>query len=390
MHGLVALVVGIGIAQVISWGSLYYSISVLGPAIRADTGTSETFLFGAYTAGLVLSGLLAPRVGRLIDRRGGRSVMSAGSVAGAVALAILAAASNAAMVALGWAVAGVAMAATLYDPAFAALSQHAGDRYRRAVTAVTLFGGFASTVFWPFAQLLLEAWGWRVALGTFAALHLLVCLPIHRAVIPPTREREARTKEAGERSTAFGDPRLAWLNAAFGIASFIVGIIAVHMVGLLTGIGLTTAQAVAAGMLMGPMQVVGRVVEITFLGKMRATAIGTLSFSLVTLAALMIAFSDSRPALAIAFVACYGFGNGIFTIVRGAAPAEMYGSAGLGELLGHLARASLFARAIAPGSYPLLLALGLTQKWAMLLLAGLALLALACYAKATGRRSRSS
>jgi hypothetical protein len=110
-----------------------------------------------------------------------------------------------------------------------------------------------------------------------------------------------------------------------------------------------------------------------------------ISFWLVIAAVAMIAFSDGRPALAIAFVACYGLGNGIFTIVRGAAPAEMYGSAGLGELLGHLARVSLFARAIAPGSYPLLLALGLTQRWAMLLLAVLALAALACYARATGR-----
>jgi len=385
MQGLLALVVGIGVAQIISWGSLYYSISVLGPAMRADTGTSETFLFGAYTAGLVLSGVLAPRVGRLIDRRGGRFVLSAGSVAGAAALAILAAATNGAMVALGWVIAGAAMAATLYDPAFAALSQHAGGRYRRAVTAVTLFGGFASTVFWPFAQLLLEAWGWRVAMATFAALHLLVCLPIHRAVIPQTHAGAMRKKDAGERSAAFDDPRLGWLNAAFGILSFIVGIVAVHMVGLLTGIGLTTAQAVAAGMLMGPMQVVGRVVEITFLGKTRATSVGNLAFSLVIVAVAMIAFSDGRPALAIAFVACYGLGNGIFTIVRGAAPAEMYGAAGLGELLGHLARVSLFARAIAPGSYPLLLALGLTQRWAMLLLAVLALAAFACYARATGR-----
>ena len=113
------------------------------------------------------------------------------------------------------------MAATLYDPAFATLSQHAGVRYRRAVTAVTLFGGFASTVFWPFAQVLLEAWGWRVAFGVFAALHLLVCLPIHLFAIPRTRHESAKAAaENGARSAAFGDRRLGYLNAAFGLVSF--------------------------------------------------------------------------------------------------------------------------------------------------------------------------
>jgi MFS family permease len=387
MQGLLALVVGVGITQVISWGSLYYAISVLGDAMAADTGTSKAFVFGAYTAGLFVSAVLAPRTGRLIDRRGGRHVLSAGSVVGALALAVLAAATNHATVGIGWLLAGVAMAATLYDPAFATLSQHAGVRYRRAVTAVTLFGGFASTVFWPFAQVLLEAWGWRVAFGVFAALHLLVCLPIHLFAIPRTRHEWAKAAaENGARSAAFGDRRLGYLNAAFGLVSFMVGILAVHMVGILTETGLTTAQAVAAGMLMGPMQVVGRVVEITFLGRMRATAVGVLSLALLLGSTVMIAFAAGLPWLALAFVACYGFGNGIFTIVRGAAPAEMFGATGLGELLGYLARVSLFARAVAPGSFPLLLAIGFSQRWAMLLLAAIAVVAIACYLRATRPR----
>src|SRR5205085_5281378 len=137
------LVTALGIAQIVSWGTLFYAIGVLGPAMRRDLGVSELFLFGVFSAALLVSGTLAPLMGRLIDRRGGRFVLSLGSVLGATACALLAAAPNAAVMAAGWLVAGAALAACLYDPAFATLSQHAGPRYRRALTALTLFGRFA-------------------------------------------------------------------------------------------------------------------------------------------------------------------------------------------------------------------------------------------------------
>ena len=178
------LIASLGIAQVISWGSLYYSIGVLGPAMRGDLGASELFLFGSFTAGLLVSGTLAPIAGRLIDARGGRLVLSLGSGAGCVAMALLAVAPNPAVMVVGWLLAGAAMSSCLYDPAFATLSQHTGDRYRSAVTALTLFGGFASTVFWPLSHILLEAWGWRMTFGIYAGLHLFVCLPIHHYFVP--------------------------------------------------------------------------------------------------------------------------------------------------------------------------------------------------------------
>src|SRR5438874_4623659 len=186
------LVTALGIAQIVSWGTLFYAIGVLGPAMRRDLGVSELFLFGVFSAALLVSGTLAPLMGRLIDRRGGRFVLSLGSVLGATACALLAAAPNAAVMAAGWLVAGAAMAACLYDPAFATLSQHAGARYRRAVTALTLFGGFASTVFWPLSLLLLEAWGWRATWAIYAGLHLALCLTIHLAFIPAFRPSAAR------------------------------------------------------------------------------------------------------------------------------------------------------------------------------------------------------
>jgi len=386
MGGMFGLVAALGIAQIISWGSLYYAIGVLGPEMRADLGVSELFLFASFTVGLLAAGVLAPAAGRLIDRKGGRTVLSSGSILGAASMIVLALATNEVVLILGWVIAGAAMSATLYDPAFATLSQHAGDRYRRAVTALTLLGGFASTVFWPLSHLLLEAWGWRATLGIYAGLHLFVCLPLHALVIPanPQAPRPAGSpREASARSPAFETPSLFWLNAGLATASFVVGVVAVHMVGLLTGAGLTAAQAVTVSMLMGPMQVAGRIIEITFLTRLRATLVGALAFALIVVALVLLALGSGNGALAIAFVVAYGCGNGILTIVRGAAPAELYGSRGLGELLGHLSRASSYARALAPAGYSLMLTVGFTQPVAMGALGLILLLGLACYSIAT-------
>jgi Major Facilitator Superfamily len=381
MAGLTGLVAALGVAQVISWGTLYYSISVLGPAIRAELGVSEVLLFGAFTGGLLVSGALAPMAGRFIDAKGGRVVMSAGSLVAALSMVVLAAAPNREFFIAGWLLAGVAMSMTLYDPAFATLSQHAGERYRRMVTVLTLLGGFASTVFWPISHVLVEAWGWRASFAVYAALHLLICLPVHAALIPRFAQglRHGARSEAGARSPGFADPRLKWLNASFSIASFSVGLVAVHMVGLLTTVGLTAAQAVAAAMLLGPMQVAGRIGEMAFLTRVRSTVVGTMSFGLIAISILALAVAADRTWLAIAFVAVFGAGNGIFTIVRGAAPAELFGGQGLGELLGHLSRTSLFARALAPGAYSLVLTLGLTQSLAMGLLGIVTACGLACF-----------
>src|SRR6186713_2856424 len=153
----------LGVAQIVSWGTLFYTIAVLGASMRADTGVSELWLFGSFTAGLFLSGIASPLVGRDIDARGGRRTLVTGSLLAALASCVLGSAQGPVTVLAGWLLPGVAMAACLYDPAFATLHQIAGASYRRSVTALTLFGGFASTVFWPLSQFLLDTLGWRPA-----------------------------------------------------------------------------------------------------------------------------------------------------------------------------------------------------------------------------------
>jgi hypothetical protein len=384
-------ITALGIAQIISWGSLFYAIGVLGSAMRRDIGVSELFLFTTFTLSLLVSGTLAPRVGRLIDGRGGRFVLSVGSVLGAAAMLTLALAHHAAVMVAGWLIAGAAMAFCLYDPAFATLGQHTGNRYRRAVTLLTLFGGFASTVFWPLSHLLMEAWGWRATLAIYAGLHAFVCLPIHRFFVP--RRFKALPHEGvasePERSPALGDPRLAWLTASFAAATFVFGVIAVHLISLLTTAGLTPAQAVTVSMLVGPMQVAGRVIELGFSGRVRAVTVGLVAFSLMLAALVALIAVDGFGAAALLFVVAYGCGNGVLTIVKGTAPAELFGRTGFGSLLGYLSRAGLYAKALAPAAFTGLLALGLTRNAALAALAAVSVAGMASYAIAVrGSRLR--
>lgn len=396
---MLPLITALGIAQIISWGSLFYAIGVLGIAMRKELGVSELFLFGAFSAALVVSGTLAPAVGRAIDRHGGRLVLSGGSIVAAGAMAILAASSSPAIMVMGWLMAGAAMAAALYDPAFATLAQHTGARYRRAVTALTLFGGFASTAFWPLSHLLLEAWGWRMTFAIYAGMHLLVCLPIHQLFVPrhsqitrPEAERGRGTGDRGEEpvSPGLSDPRLKWLTASFAIATFIFGVIAVHLINLLTTAGLTAAQAVTISMLVGPMQVAGRIIELGFSGRVRAVTVGVVAFALMLLALVALISVEGFGIAAIVFVIAYGCGNGVLTIVKGTAPVEIFGRAGLGGLLGHLSRYGLYAKSIAPAAFSAMLTFGLTRNAALAALAVLAVGGMTTYGLATRNRHKAA
>jgi MFS family permease len=240
----------LGIAQIISWGSLYYTLTVLAAPIRHGLGFNDLMIFGAFTLGQLLSGVAVPWVGRQIDRAGGRNVMTLGSFIAALALVVVASAREPILFATGWILAGLAMAACLYDPAFASLYQIAPDRYRRSVTGLTLFGGFASTVFWPLSHALSAAWGWRATLLIFAALHLLICMPIHRLALPTVHDGQVSTKAPSPLPSSYSkDPRFAWLAATFAAATLVFSALSAYMIPALGTRGFSVEQAVWIGAL---------------------------------------------------------------------------------------------------------------------------------------------
>jgi len=385
----------LGVAQIISWGTLFYTIAVLGGAMRRDLGISDVFLFGSFTAGLFLSGVVSPLVGREIDARGGRRVLAAGSVLGAVATAALATAQGPLTMLVGWLLAGVAMSATLYDPAFATLHQFSGTSYRRAVTALTLFGGFASTVFWPLSQFLLDEIGWRWTFAVYTGLHLLVCLPLHLLLVPRMRAAHPMAEVPhGNAAVREGDGAVfAWLASALSLAAFMGTAIAAHVIDLLTATGLSARDAVLVGSLIGPMQVAGRVMEFAFGRHLRALAVGTLAFALMAAALAIFTQVHGVWIVALAFAMVYGWSNGVMTIVRGTVPAELFGPRGYGALLGRLARPQFILKSSAPLALTLLYTVDAARTltpYVLLLVAVAALVAYRLALVAAGKRRNAS
>lgn len=373
---LTVVVSGLGIAQIISWGSLYYPIAVLGERMQQDLQVSSSILFAAFTLSLSISGLAAPAVGRLMEAHGARVVLCAGSVMAMLALCLLAAASGPLSLFAAALLAGCAMSACLYDAGFMALNQIAGDAYRRSVTGLTLFGGFASTVSWPVSQWLMAMAGWRQALLFYALLQLLVCLPLHACLLPGNGrkpgslpDRPAATDQA---------PRIAWLALAFASGSFVLSVLSVHLIGMFRTSGLSDAQAVMIAALVGPTQVLGRLLELGMGRNTRAVHVGTLTFAAMILGMTALFLLDGSTRLAYLVAALYGISNGLMTIVRGIVPAELYGRQDYTTLLGRLARPAFVARALAPFGFTLALA-SLGQVSTMLLLLAISLVATVAY-----------
>jgi MFS family permease len=363
----------LGIAQIISWGTLYYSIAVLASPIQATLGISQIGLFGAFTIGMLVSGAASPMIGKLVDERGGRNVLTAGSLVAAAAFLTLTLAQNPVTFLSGWVLGGVAMAATLYDPAFATLNQLSREHYRRSVTALTLIAGFASTSFWPLTTVLEAGLGWRATYAVFALLHLLICVPLHWLLVPGAKA-PVQPKIAESPGNEHEKPSASyfWLAAAFSIAMFVMAVVFAHLIEMLKARGLSARDAVLIGSIIGPLQVAARIVEFNFARHARATRVGIIAFGLFAIAILVLAFAGQSFWWAVIFAILFGASNGIMTIVRGTAPAELFGQQRLGSLLGRLARPAFIAKAIAPVIFAALLAQGLPARLAE---AGLGLVA---------------
>lgn len=378
--------VRLGIGQILNWGTLYYAIAVVGARMAAELEIATPVVFASYSAGLGVSGLLAPRVGRRIDEKGGRDVLVRGSLVAALAFAILALAGNAWVLAAGWIVAGIAMTFALYDPAFATIHQLFPRDFRRALTALTLLGGLASTVFWPLTHALDAAFGWRATLASFVAMHLLVGWPMHRFGLPayqrPAAPLVAPASAAGVSvSPARG---FVWLTLGFALTQFIASAMGAHVINLLVAGGISATAAVALATLIGPMQVAGRIVEFGLARRVRATRLGAASFVLLALGLVLVALAGGAPGVALAAMVLYGWGNGTVTIARGTVPAELYGRDRYGALLGRMARPQFIARAAAPFVVALALAAG-DARLAHAVLIGVAAAGCVAYAVALAR-----
>jgi MFS family permease len=343
------IISALGVVQIFAWGSSYYLLAVLAEPIAADTGWPLPWIIGALSLGMILAGLASPHIGKSIGRRGGRDVLATGSVLIALGLVALGSAPTLPVFMGGWVLLGLGMGASLYDAAFATLGKLFGSSARPSIAALTLWGGFASTVCWPLSALLVEQVGWRGACLAYAAIQAGVSLPLILTLIPrqakaqppaqPGPRREAESPSAQE----FG--AMVLLGLIVVLAGTITVVVSVQLLALLQARGLTLAAAVSLGALIGPAQVGARIVEIA--GRSRHHPMWTLTAAMTLMALGLVALGAGAPVVAVALI-CYGAGNGVFSIARGTLPLALFGPERYAALMGRIAMPSLIVQALAP------------------------------------------
>ncbi len=393
-------VIKLGVGVTIAYASTYYLLGVLAQPMADELGLPVATTFLALSAALLLAGALGPWSGRLVDRLGGRTVLPCANVVFAAGLGLLACAQGAVSLFAAWGVLGVAMSAGFYEAVFASLVRLYGAAARPAITGVTLIAGFASTVGWPLTAWLLDTVGWRGACLAWAALHLLVALPLN-LWIPALSRGGAATAQphaapAAEVSAApqahavpqahpapqaqavqqadAEPPAHAALSSAqarrvsvllafvFGVTWFVSTAMATHLPRLLQAHGASMAVAIGLAALVGPAQVAGRLLEYGFLRNVSPL----LSARLASLAHAFgaVLFMVLGIPMGLVFTVLHGLGNGIMTVANGTLPLVFFGPAGYGARQGALMMPARFAQGLAPFVFGLAIdRLGASSLW---------------------------
>ncbi|MFF8609655.1 MFS transporter [Streptomyces sp. NPDC015346] len=342
--------------QITSWGIVYYAFPVLNPRITADTGWSAGATMAAFSLALAVSGLAGIRVGRIIDRRGPRAVMTTGSAAGTLSLVIMALAPNLPVFFAGWTLAGLAMATTFYQPAFAALTRWWAPDHVRALTVVTLAGGLASTVFAPLTAVLADHLTWRTTYLVLAAILAAVTIPAHlfalRAPWPPAPPADGGT--GGDAWAVVRSRPFLLLAVAFTLSAFAMYAVVVTVVPLFLERGYTTGQAAWALGLGGAGQTLGRTLYATLARRTGPTTRTVLLIALGGLTTAAFALIPGPYILLLAVATGAGMVRGNLTLLQATAVTDRWGTRHYGRLSGLLSAPAQTAAALAPFTAALL------------------------------------
>jgi MFS family permease len=351
-------VVGLGVSQLVCWGTSYYLVAVFGEVIAAELRWSRAVVHGGFSAALLVMALSSGLAGELIDRYGGRRVMASGSVLAALGCAGVALSRTVPAYYAAWLCLGLAMRFTLYDAAFAALARIGGAGAKKAMSQITLLGGLASTVFWPTGHALAARLGWRGALLVYAGF-ALATVPLHLA-IPETRHEPAEVPGTVPRRPLAEGPRDQWVVAA--LYTLVVTLVAVlnsamsaHMIGILGGYGLGATLAVWVATLRGVGQSLARLAEVLSGSRLDPLALNVAASLVLPLCFVAGLWSGRSLVAAAAFAFLYGAGNGISTIARGTLPLVLFDTRSYGTIVGRLLVPSFIVSAVAPLAYALVM-----------------------------------
>jgi Major Facilitator Superfamily len=360
---MVVAVNALGITQITAWGTSFYCLGVLAKPIVADTGWPLTTVFLGFSVALLVMGFISTWVGRLIDRVGARAVMCVGTIIVSVGLVALSKVRDPASYLVVWAIVGIGMRCCLYDAAFAALVQVTPSRGRTAISYLTLYGAYASTVFWVIGYYLNEAYGWRGTLIAFAAINLAICLPLNWLGLARRDPPEDTAIPAKTPTPSSDGPVLEGRMRVIGIFlfalimslnGFVFGIISIQLVPLLEAAGLAGATAVWVASLKGHGQFAGRLVEICFGRNLKAMTIARIAIGVVPASLVLLFVARGDLSQLVAFTLLLGAAQGVITIVRGAVPLALFGVEGYGAVLGVIATPILLVNAFSPAIFALL------------------------------------
>lgn len=349
----------LGATQIIGYGSLYYSFSVLAPGMGADLGLPLEWVYGAFSVALLFGGLASPRIGRAFDRYGAGKVMAVGSILAPIALCLCALAPQRMAFAAGMIAIEIAAIFVLYEAAFAALVQTTGKDAARRITHLTLIAGFASTIFWPLTSFLHAHMSWREVFFVFAAMHVVICFPVHlwlsqhkpmAAAMSDKEQADApgfESLEPSQQRRAF-----ALLLCGFAIVGFVMSALLVHMIPVLTGLGLGAMSALV-GAVFGPAQVMSRIVNMCFGRELHPLRLSIISALLLPVSICLLALAAPWLAAALMFSALFGLGSGLTSIVKGTVPLALFGPDGYGDRIGKITSARLILSSLAPFAFSL-------------------------------------
>ena len=366
-----ATVSALALGQLLTWAALFYGFSSFVLPMQRDLGWDRSLLMGAFTLGLAVWGGATYAVGAAIDRGHGRAVMTAGAALGGLGCIAWSQVGTPAMFYAVWALLGLAMAATLYEPAFAVLTKRYPERYREGITALTLVGGFASTLSFPAIAALLAHMGWRPAMATIGVVLLAVAPLHHWALRGPGIVAAARAADdAGDATLRDAlRERAFWLLAlCFTLYALAQAGLWAHVMPMFAAKDVSEADALIVVMCIGPAQVAGRLLYVWLGRRWSLRALGAVVLAGLPLSLLLFALGSSLPVLLL-FALLFGVANGLVTIVRGGLVPQYFGRTHVGRIGGLMSGIGVFARAGGPLAVAALLGLLPGYRELLLLLA---------------------
>ena len=349
--------IGLGLSQIMGYGTLMYAYAVLLPHMADDLGLTLSAVFGILSLGLFVGGLFSPLAGTLVDRFGGRWVMTAGALAAGTALILLSLVQGRASLFLAVLLAEGAGMFVLYNVAFATVARlDLSIPAQRSISIITLFGGVASTIFWPVTLWLYQSLDWRMTWVVLGAAYLAIVVPIHAlALRGPLRDQSSPNRQARDDWTELsGAPRrraMGWMVASFVCSGYLMGAVMTLWVTNVQDLGHTAAMAALAGAVIGPFKTVGRLFEMTFSRALYPLDTYFLSLALMGTGFAILLTLGVTVAGVILAAAVYGMGDGIKTIARGTLPLALFGTRGYGARLGWISFVQMGMNASAPFTF---------------------------------------